>query len=138
MSTEQFMDILEKHKLQDGVVHNQQMSRREVVEILLQKQHAAELANLIARHSAADLGEVLDELPLEQAMQLWRTIPRERENDVLWEISGERREALAAGREPQFEGAKVSVFELVDGGRLRQVPVTGRKDLDGVKPVWVD
>jgi magnesium transporter len=138
MSTEQFMDILEKHKLQDGVVHNQQMSRREVVEILLQKQHAAELANLVARHSAADLGEVLDELPLEQAMQLWRTIPRERENDVLWEISGERREALAAGREPQFEGAKVSVFELVDGGRLRQVPVTGRKDLDGVKPVWVD
>ncbi len=137
-TTEHFMDILEKHKLQDGVVHNQQMSRREVVETLLAKQHHAELARMVERHSPAELGEVLDELPLDAAAALWRAIPRERENDILWELSDERREALAAGREPQFEGSKVNVFELVDGGRLRQVPVTGRKDLDGVKPVWVD
>jgi magnesium transporter len=137
-TTEHFMDILEKHKLQDGVVHNQQMSRREVVETLLAKQHEAELARMVERYSPAELGEVLDELPLESAAALWHAIPRERENDVLWELSDSRREALAAGREPQFEGSKVNVFELVDGGRLRQVPVTGRKDLDGVKPVWVD
>jgi magnesium transporter len=55
----------------------------------------------------------------------------------LWELSNDRRKLLAAGREPDFEQSKVSVFELHDG-RLKQVFAQGRSDLVHLKPIWID
>ena len=137
MSIEKFKEMLDRQKLVDQVVRSQKMSRHEVAEVLVHKQHEAELANAIKRQTAAELGETLDGLSLEQARELWQRIPEARINDILWEMSDERRLELAGGREPDIEGSKISIFELVDG-KLRQMPYTGKRDLEGVRPVWVD
>jgi magnesium transporter len=137
MSLKNLIDMLNKQKLVDGMVHSQQMHKHDFVESLLQKQHDAELQNFIAKQSSAELGGYLDALPLEDAQKLWQKIPATRENDVLWEISNERRTALAGDRQPDFEDSKINVYELVDG-RLKSIPLSGRKDLEGAKPIWVD
>ena len=137
MGIEKFLDMLAKQKVVDQLVRNQQMSRHEMVESLVHKQHDAKLHTAIASQSAAELGEVLDGLPLEYAQILWSKLPKERENDVLWELSDQRRMELAGDREPDISESKIGVYELVDG-RLSHIALTGKKDLDGVKPIWVD
>lgn len=137
MSIEKFAEMLDKQKLVDQMVKNQKMPRHEVVESLLHKQQDAELLSAIKNQSAEELAEVLDGLPMEKAQLLWGKIPGGRVNELLWALSDERRVALAGEREPDIEGSKVSVFELIDG-RLRQVPIGSKKDLEGVRPVWVD
>ncbi len=137
MSLKNLIEMLNKQKLVDGMVHSQQMHKQDVVESLLKKQHEAELHNFIAKQSATELGSYLDALPLEDAEKLWHKIPPTRENDVLWELSDERRIAIAGDRQPDFESSKINVYELVDG-RLKNIAITGRKDLEGAKPIWVD
>jgi magnesium transporter len=129
--------MLNKQKLIDGMVHSQQMHKHDFVETLLKKQHDAELHNFIVKQSATELGGYLDALPLEEAKKLWSKLPQQRENDVLWEISDERRIAIAGERQPDFESSKINVYELIDG-RLKNIPIAGRKDLEGAKPIWVD
>ena len=80
---------------------------------------------------------LLETLPPEEALLVWKQIPRERQNDILWEVSDDLREQLAAGQEPGFSQSQMNAFELVDG-RLRQVAIDRRKDLECVRPIWID
>ena len=137
MSLQKLIEMLNKQKLVDGMVHSQHMHKQDIVESLLKKQHDAELKNFIAKQSAPELGDYLDALPSDDAQKLWHMIPTERENDVLWELSDSRRIAIAGERQPDFESSKINVYELVDG-RLKNIPISGRKDLEGAKPIWVD
>jgi len=137
MSLQDLTDMLNKQKLVDGMVLSQNMHKQEVVATLLQKQHNAELLKFIEKQSASELSSHLEELPLDDAQKVWRMIPSERENDVLWELSNERRSALAGDRQPDFEDSKVHIYGLVDG-RLKSLPISKRQDLEGAKPIWVD
>ncbi len=134
---DQVAELLKKQKWVEDMVHGQQMPRQGVVETLVQRQHLAELQTAMARMSAAELGELLDALPLDDAVRLWTHLPEGRENEVLWEVSDTRREQLVGNREPVFGDSQINAFELVDG-KLRQMAITGRKGLDGIAPVWVD
>ena len=137
MSLQKLIEMLNKQKLVDGMVHSQHMHKHDFVESLLKKQHDAELQNFITKQNATELGGYLDALPLEDAQKLWEMIPPVRENDVLWELSDERRIALAGERLPDFESSKINVYALIEG-RLTNIPIAGRKDLEGTKPIWVD
>ena len=137
MSLSNLVEILNKQKLVDGMVHSQHMHKHAVVESLLKKQHEAELHNFIAKQSATELGTYLDALALDDARKLWEKLPSHRENDVLWELSNERRAELAGDRQPDFEDSKINVYELIDG-KLKSLPIAGRQDLEGAKPIWVD
>ena len=137
MSFSKLINILNKQRLVDGMIHNQQMLKHDFVESLLKKQHDAELVNFILSQSSAEIGNYLDALSLDDAIKLWEKVPKERENDILWELSDERRDELVGDRQPDFSESKINVFELSEG-RLRNIAITGRKDLEGAKPVWVD
>jgi len=137
MSLQKLIEMLNKQKLVDGMVHSQHMHKHDFVESLLKKQHDAELQNFITKQNATELGGYLDALPLEDAQKLWEMIPPVRENDVLWELSDERRIALAGERLPDFESSKINVYARIEG-RLTNIPIAGRKDLEGTKPIWVD
>jgi len=137
MSLKQLVDILNKQKLIGSMVQNQNMQKHEVIESLVQKQHSVELQNYIATQSTTELGGHLDALPLADALKLWMRIPKERENDLLWELSDKRRFELAGDRQPDFQNSKINVYELQEG-RLRNIPILGRNDLEGAKPVWID
>jgi magnesium transporter len=137
MSLKNLIEMLNKQKLVDGMVHSQQMHKHDFVASLLQKQHDAELLNFIAKQSATELGGYLDALPLQDAQKLWRKLPSELENNVLWELSDQRRTELAGDRQPGFEDSQINVYELIEG-RLKNMPISGRQDLEGAKPIWVD
>jgi magnesium transporter len=113
------------------------MPRHDFVETLVQRQHLAELQNLLSQSNAADVGNFLDGLSIEDAKLLWHKIPEGRQNDVLWEVSDTRRELLVGDREPVFNESQMNAYVLADG-RLRQIPIEGRKNLEGVKPIWID
>lgn len=119
------------------MVHNQTMPRQDFVETLVQRQHLAELQNLLTQISAADIGNILDALTIIDARLLWQQIPEIRQNDILWELTDERRELLVGNREPVFNDSQMNAFVLADG-RLRQIPIEGRKNLEGVQPIWID
>jgi len=134
---EQVTELLKKQKRIEGMVLNQAMPRQEIVKTLVQRQHLVELQTLLQQLSAPDIGGLLEALPLDDATALWQHIAESRQNDVLWEISDARRELLVGNREPAFNESQMNAFVLVDG-RLKQIPIEGRKNLEGVHPIWID
>jgi magnesium transporter len=64
-------------------------------------------------------------------------VPEARQNEILWEIPDGLRERLADSREPGFTASQMNAFELVDG-RVKQVAISGRKDLERLRPLWID
>ncbi len=119
------------------MVHGQNMPRQDIVETLVQRQHLVELENLIAQLPAEEIGSILEALPPDDAKLMWEQIPTAQENEVLWEVSDQLREQLVGAREPVFDESQMNAFELQDG-RLRQIPIESRKDLEGIKPIWID
>ena len=130
-------DILKKQKRVEGMVQGQHMPRQDIVETLVQRQHLAELNQLMAQLTTAELGAILEDLPLADATRLWAQMPPGRENEVLWEVSDARREQLVGSREPSFGDSQIQAFERVDG-KLRQIAIESRKDLEGLTAVWID
>lgn len=137
MSLEKVTEMLTKQKLVEGIVHGQNVPRQDIVETLVQRQHLAELHNLMAQLPVEEIGSILEALPVDDAMLLWQQIPESRENDVLWEVSDTRREQLVGSREPAFNESQMNAFELV-GGKLQQIPIESRKNLEGIQPIWID
>ena len=137
MSLEKVTEMLKKQKRVEGMVHGQNMPRHDIVETLVQRQHLVELENLIAQLPAEEIGSILEALPPEDAKLMWEQIPTAQENEVLWEVSDQLREQLVGAREPVFDESQMNAFELQDG-RLRQIPIESRKNLEGIKPIWID
>jgi len=137
LSLEKVSELLKKQRRVEDMVHSQSMPRQAIVETLVQRQHLVELHKLLAQLPASEIGSILEVMPSEEAKLLWAQIPVNRQNDVLWEISDARRELLAGDREPAFDESQMNAFVLSEG-KLRQIPIEGRKNLEGVKPIWID
>jgi magnesium transporter len=130
-------EILSRQKMIEDMVHVQDMPRHEMVETLVQRQHMAELKNLLEPLPAEEIALILDALDRDSARVVWSQIPDELANNVLWEVSDACREQLVGDREPNFGESQICAFELVEG-KLQQVAISSRKDFDGKKPIWID
>ncbi len=137
MSLEKVLELLKTQRRVEGVVHGQNMPRHDMVETLVQRQHSAELSNLIAQLPSDEVGSILEALPQADATLFWRQVPAGRQDEVLWEVSDPCRENLVGAREPAFTEAQINAFELVEG-RLQQVAIQVRGDLLGIRPIWID
>ncbi len=137
MSVEKIASLINKQKLVEGMVHRQQAPRQDLVETIVHRQHLAELRSLVGTAPPQDIAKVLESLDAEDARQLWNQVSAERQGDVLWEISDALREHLVGPQEPALGESQINAFELVDG-RLRQTSIHGRKDLDQLRPIWID
>lgn len=137
MSLETAKELLNKHKLVESMVQNQLQPRKDVVETLVHRQHLVALEELMAKLSANEVGNILEALPIEDALLVWTIIPEDRENDILWEVSDTLREKLAGSVEPDFRESQISAFTLVDG-KLHQIDILSRKNLEDIKPIWID
>jgi magnesium transporter len=131
------IDLLNKHKLVETMLHNQAMPRHDLVETLVRKQHLAELRNLLETLSATEIGDLLVTFSIEDAKLLWCQVAEHRQDEVLWEISDELRDALVGPREPRDGKGQMNAFELVNG-RLHRVTITCRQDLAEIHPIWID
>jgi magnesium transporter len=130
-------ELLKKQRRVEGFLHSQTMPRHDMVETLVQRQHSAELQNFVAQTPSEELGAILEALPAEDATIFWQQVPEGRQNEVLWEVSDSCREQLVGNREPAFDATQMHAFEL-RGGRLQQIPIDNRKNLDDIRPVWID
>ena len=137
MSRERMIELIKKQKLVETLVHSQIQPRQALVEIIVQRQHKAELHNLLMQLPADEVASVLETLPFEEAARLWKQVAPERRNDILWELSDGLGEQLAGAEEPGVSASEMTAYELVEG-RLRQVSIRRRQDLEGLRPIWID
>jgi magnesium transporter len=131
------IELLNKHRLVEDLVHNQHQPRQALVETIVARQHLAELHNLLMKLPADDIARVLESLSGEEAVRLWTQVTPERQSDILWEVSDHLGEQLAGAQEPGFSDSQMNAYELV-AGRLRQVSIRRRRDLEGLHTIWVD
>jgi len=112
---QQIVEILEKQRLVEGLVHKQEMPRHELVESLVHKQHLAELQKRLEGLHSADIAYILEALPLEQRLAVWDLVKVDREGEILLEVSEPVRETLIAYMEP---AELVAAAETLDADEL--------------------
>jgi magnesium transporter len=88
--------LLERHKLVEHVVGQQEMARHELVEKLVHRQHLAELRSRLDKLHAADIAYILEALPLEDRLVVWDLVKADRDGEILLEVSDAVRESLIA------------------------------------------
>jgi magnesium transporter len=137
MLMDKVSELLKKQRRVENMVHGQTMPRHDMVETLVHRQHSVELQNFIAQTPSEEIGAILEALPADDAALFWQQVSETRQNEVLWEVSDACRERLVGNREPAFDAKQMNAFELREG-RLQQIPIDSRKNLDGIRPVWID
>ncbi|WP_041793846.1 magnesium and cobalt transport protein CorA [Pararhodospirillum photometricum] len=130
-------DMLNRQKIVENMVRTQGMRRHELVTAVVQKQHTAEVQATLGRLSAAEIGELLESLSAEDAQRLWDLVGEAREDDILWEVSTDLARQLAGSREPRFRQGQVCAYEIKNG-RMHVVTITSSRDLENLKPIWID
>lgn len=131
---------LELNNEQGQAVSAEKLKRdtnQDLVATLLYSHQFTELESLLAGLTAHEVGRILEASTPEAATLIWKAIPEERKNDVLWEVSDALREQLEGIREPNSSASQINAFELIDG-RLHQISISGQRDLEGRRPIWID
>jgi magnesium transporter len=98
MSLEKLTVMLHKVTVEQTTAA-QPTNKSDLIASLLAKQQQAELSIFIERQSTQELGVYLDTLAELDAQKLWARIPEARQNEVLWEVSDARRQAIAGERQ---------------------------------------
>ncbi|MBZ4200264.1 MAG: magnesium transporter [Methylotenera sp.] len=95
-SLQQVINLLDKHKLVEDLVHRQSMQNHGLVESLVHKQNLQELQKKLDQLHSADVAYILEALPLEQRLDVWELVKVERDGDILLEVSDAVRQTLIA------------------------------------------
>ena len=74
MSLQSVIELLNKQKIVESMLHNQPMRRHDLVETVVHKQHLAELQAILGRLPAAEIGKTIETLPIEDARLLWAQV----------------------------------------------------------------
>lgn len=91
----QIVKLLEKHRLVETLVERDQTSpRHQLIESLVHRQHVVELQLKLRSLHPADIAYILEALPQDDRLLIWRQIEEERSGDVLLEVSDAVRNAL--------------------------------------------
>jgi len=100
-SLDQVLGLLQKHRIVENLVHNQDMPKHQLVESLVHKQNLAELQNKLDRLHPADVARILEALPLDERLVVWELVKADRDGDILLEVSDAVRETLIADMDRQ-------------------------------------
>jgi magnesium transporter len=111
----QIVDLLEKQRLVEELVHRQEGPRHDLVESLVHKQHLAELQRKLDALHPADIAYILEALPLDQRLQVWDLVKADRDGEILLEVSEPVRETLIAHMDPE---ELVAAAEQLDADEL--------------------
>lgn len=95
-SLQQVISLLDKHRLVENLVHNQEMPNHQLVESLLHRQNLTELQIKLDLLHPADVAYILEALPLEQRLDVWELVKAERDGEILLEVSDAVRQTLIA------------------------------------------
>lgn len=129
--------LLARHRRVESLVQKQEMSRHDLVENLVHRQHLVEVQNLMRRLSASEIARILETLPEEDRLAAWKEVDDGRCELVLELLPDAIRTELVDERPMHSARNMLSVFEL-QNGRLTRLHVDSRDDLATAKPIWVD
>lgn len=86
--------LLERNDLESAVVSRQERNQTPVIENLLQRQHAGTIRHYLAQLHYADIANLLESLPIEDRIFIWRLLGEKIDARVLLEVSPNVRESL--------------------------------------------
>lgn len=96
-SLRQVIELLQQHKL--GMAEQEQATREDIVQSLVDRKNIAELQRKLDRLHPADVAYVLEALPLEDRLAVWDLVKADRDGEILLEVSDAVRETLIAHME---------------------------------------
>ncbi|HYL17888.1 MAG TPA: magnesium transporter [Burkholderiales bacterium] len=111
----EIVELLDKQRLVEGLVHKQEGPRHDLVESLVHKQHVAELQKVLDSLHPADIAYILEALPVLQRLRVWDLVKADRDGEILIEVSEPVRETLIAHMDPE---ELVAAAETLDTDEL--------------------
>ena len=108
-------ELLRRQRLVEGLVHRTQGPRHELEESLVHRQHQAELRRKLDQMHPADIGYILEALPIEERLLVWDLVKAERDGEILLEVSDAVRDTLIADMDRQ---ELVAAAETLDADEL--------------------
>lgn len=129
--------LLSRQKLLEDLIKRQDMPRHDLVESLVQKQNLIEINKFIEKLSNTDIAKILENLSEIDRSSVWAQVPDSRRDEVLLDTSDSIRVELVSSIEQKTQAVSIMAFDLHEG-RLRQIPIFSRSDLEKSKPIWVD
>jgi magnesium transporter len=136
-SNQEITKLLSRQKLLEDLVKRQDMPRHDLVESLVQKQNLTEINKFIEKLGSKEIARILENLPEMERNGIWAQVPDARRDEVLLDISDSIRVELVSNMEQKTQTVSIKAFDLHEG-RLRQIPISSRADLEKSKPIWVD
>jgi len=136
-TNQEITKLLSRQKLLEDLVKRQEMPRHDLVESLVQKQNLNEINKFIEKLSSKDIASILENLSEVERGGVWAQVPDSRKDEVLLDISDAIRVELVSNMEQKTQAVSIKAFDLYEG-RLRQIPIFSRADLEKSKPIWVD
>jgi magnesium transporter len=91
---DEVVELLNKQKLEETIVHQQSMPKQDLVETLLHKRHQVALKQKLDDLHAADVAYILEALPLEQRLTVWNLVKSELDGQILLDVSDAVRQTL--------------------------------------------
>ena len=109
---QQIAKLLEKHRLVETLVDRDRTSpRHDLIESLIHRQHLVELQLKLRSLHPADIAYILEALPLDDRLLIWRQIEDAHGGEVLLEVSEAVRDSLIEALE---EPALIKVLSQLD------------------------
>ena len=136
-TNQEITKLLSRQKLLEDLVKRQDMPRHELVESLVQKQNLTEINKFIEKLGSKEIASILENLSEIERTGIWAQVPDSRRDEVLLDISDSIRVELVSNTEQKTQTVSIKAFDLYEG-RLRQIPISSRADLEKSKPIWVD
>lgn len=93
--------MLSRQKLEEDLVHRQEMKKHELVENLVHAQNVARITDKLTGLHPADIAYLLESLPLEDRLFVWNLIGADSDGEVLLEVSDAVRESLIESMKPE-------------------------------------
>ena len=91
----QIVKLLEKHQLVEIMIDRDRRSpRHDLIESLVHRQHLVELQLKLRSLHPADIAFILEALPVDDRLLVWRQMPDEQGGEVLLEVSDAVRDSL--------------------------------------------
>jgi magnesium transporter len=107
--------LLDRHRVLEAMAHQQESPKRDLLEQLQHRQNVAELGKRLRTMHAADIAYVLEALPPDDRLAVWREVSHEQSPEVFVELSDAVRRFLIASSD---ESAMVALLERLDAEDL--------------------
>jgi len=118
-------ELLEKQRLVETIVQHDAQTNK-LVESLVHRQHQAELQNKLRKIHSADLAHILEILPLDDRILVWRQVMDSRGGEILVEVSDAVRANLISS---MTESELDMVLKQLDGDDLSYIADDIPKDV---------